>query len=60
MPVDLSKILVVGISSRSLFSLEHENEIFNNEGVAAFRKYQEENENVVLKPGPSFSWLKNY
>ncbi len=58
MPVDLSKILVVGISSRSLFSLEHENEIFNNEGVAAFRKYQEENENVVLAPGPSFQLVK--
>ena len=58
MPVDLSKILVVGISSRSLFSLEHENEIFNNEGVAAFRKYQEENEDVVLAQGPSFQLVK--
>jgi 5'-nucleotidase len=58
MPVDLSKILVVGISSRSLFSLEHENEIFEKEGVAAFRKYQEENENVMLTPGPSFQLVK--
>ena len=58
MPVDLSNILVVGISSRSLFSLEHENEIFNNAGVTAFRKYQEENENVILDPGPSFQLVK--
>jgi 5'-nucleotidase len=29
MPVDLSEILVVGVSSRALFNLEKENEIFN-------------------------------
>jgi len=58
MPVDLSNILVVGISSRSLFSLEHENEIFNSEGITAFRKHQAENENVILDPGPSFQLVK--
>jgi 5'-nucleotidase len=58
MPVDLSNILVVGISSRSLFSLEHENEIFNSAGVTAFRKHQAENENVILDPGPSFQLIK--
>ena len=54
MPVDLSEILVIGVSSRSLFSLEHENEIFTKEGIVAFRKYQEENEQVVLAPGAAF------
>ena len=54
MPVDLSEILVIGVSSRSLFSLEHENEIFTKEGIVAFRKYQEENEHVVLAPGAAF------
>ncbi len=29
MPVDLSDILVVGVSSRALFYLEKENELFN-------------------------------
>jgi 5'-nucleotidase len=29
MPVDLSDILVIGVSSRALFDLEKENELFN-------------------------------
>jgi 5'-nucleotidase len=29
MPVDLSDILVVGVSSRALFDLEKENELFD-------------------------------
>ena len=58
MPVDLSEILVIGVSSRSLFSLEYENEIFTKEGIVAFRKYQEENEQVVLAPGSAFYLVK--
>ena len=40
MAVDFSEILVVGVSSRALFNLEKENEIFNTEGISGFRKYQ--------------------
>jgi 5'-nucleotidase len=32
MGVNLSEILVVGVSTRALFDLEIENEVFENEG----------------------------
>lgn len=54
MPVDLSGILVVGVSSRALFDLEKENEIFNKEGITGYRKYQQEHEDEPLLPGTAF------
>lgn len=54
MPVDFSDILVIGVSSRALFNLEKENEIFDTEGIEGFRKFQQENEDVPLEPGTAF------
>lgn len=54
MPVDFSDILVIGVSSRALFNLEKENEIFDTEGIEGFRKYQQENEDLPLEPGTAF------
>ncbi len=59
MPVDLSEILVVGVSSRSLFNLEKENEIFNIEGILGFRKYQLEHEEEPLQPGTAFHLVQS-
>jgi 5'-nucleotidase len=39
-PYDLSKVLVVGISSRALFDLEKEIEIFDTQGLEAYTAYQ--------------------
>ena len=50
--------LVVGISSRALFNLEQENKIFEEKGLEAYIKYQEEHENDILKPGPAFPLVK--
>jgi len=58
MAVDLSNYLVIGISSRALFDLTKENEIFNGQGLDEYAKYQLENENEVLKPGIGFSLIK--
>ena len=52
--IDLSKILVVGISSRALFDLEHENQIYESQGFPAFSKYQLSHESQILKPGTAF------
>lgn len=49
--------LVVGISSRALFDLEEENQIFNEEGVEAYTNYQIEHENDLLKPGTGFALI---
>lgn len=51
MPTDFSEILVVGVSSRALFDLEKENEVFDKEGIEGFRKFQLEHENELLNPG---------
>ncbi|WP_337917959.1 5'-nucleotidase, partial [Vibrio cholerae] len=37
MPYDLSKRLVVGLSSSALFDLQESDEIFRNEGEEAYR-----------------------
>ena len=53
MSYDLSKPLVIGISSRALFNLEQENKIFEEQGVEAYEAYQvaHENENLQKRKG---------
>ena len=59
MPVDFSDILVIGVSSRALFDLEKENEIFDSKGIEGFRKFQQENENEPLGHGTAFYLVKS-
>lgn len=59
MPTDLSEILVIGVSSRALFDLEEENNIFQEKGIIEYRKFQLENENNALKPGTAYHLIKN-
>lgn len=59
MPLDLSEILVIGVSSRSLFDLEAENQIFESQGIAGYRKFQLEHENELLKPGTAFHLVQS-
>ena len=47
--------LVIAISSRALFDLDHSHQIFKEEGIEAYAKHQQENEHVVLEPGVGFS-----
>lgn len=54
MPFDLSRYLVIGVSSRALFDLAKEDQIFLNEGLQAYSKYQTDHENDVLPPGAAF------
>src|SRR6266536_436144 len=51
MPVNFSQILVIGVSTRALFDLEKENDVFEKEGIQGYRKYQLENEIEPLDPG---------
>ena len=48
MTYDLTKPLVIGISSRALFNLEQENKIFEDQGVAAYEEYQVKHEKAFL------------
>lgn len=54
MPFDLSEILVVGVSTRALFNLETENQVFNEQGIETFREYQLQHEDEILEPGTAF------
>ena len=47
--------LVIGISSRALFDLSESHQIFQNEGIEAYRDYQIDNENEILEPGDAFN-----
>jgi len=58
MAYELENRLVVGVSSRALFDLTEENEIFEREGVEAYCKYQVEHENDLLKPGNGYPLIK--
>ncbi len=58
MAYELENRLVIGVSSRALFDLSLENEIFEKEGVESYRKYQLEHEKDVLRPGPGFPLIK--
>ena len=54
MAVSFENCLVIGISSRALFDLQKENEIFEQEGLDAYAAYQQAHEHEVLKPGSAF------
>ncbi len=58
MAIKLDDKLVIGVSSRALFDLEAENEIFEEKGLEAYSAYQREHEKDVLKPGTAFPLIK--
>jgi len=60
MPYDLTNPLVIGISSRALFDLEQENNIFEEKGPAEYEKYQVEHENDILKKGAAFPLVEAF
>lgn len=59
MAYDLEKTMVIGVSSRALFDLTVENEIFESQGLEAYCRYQVEHEQDILKPGPGFRLIKS-
>ncbi len=59
MAYDLSKILVIGVSSRALFDLDKENDIFEKLGSVEYTKYQLDKVNEPLRPGTGFRLIKN-
>lgn len=50
--------LRIGVSSRALFSLEEENRIFEEEGVATYCKHQLDSEDTILSQGSAFPVVK--
>jgi len=58
MPYDLEDKLVIAISSRALFELEDENNIYEEKGLAEYIKYQLEHENDPIPRGTGYPLIK--
>lgn len=58
MAYDLEHRLVIGVSSRALFDLSVENELFEKQGVEAYCQYQVEHEKDFLAPGNGFRLIE--
>jgi len=58
MAFDLKRRLVIAISTRALFDLSHENEIFEKRGSDEYEKYQQDNESSILEPGVGFPLVR--
>ncbi|MGE5167676.1 MAG: 5'-nucleotidase, partial [Deltaproteobacteria bacterium] len=50
--------LVVAISSRALFDLGESHELFEREGLDAYREFQMARENELLAPGIAFPLVR--
>lgn len=48
------KPFIISVSARALFNLEKSHRIFQEQGMDAYAKYQLENEDVLLEPGPAY------
>ncbi len=59
MAYQLDRKMVIGVSSRALFDLTVENEIFEKEGLEAYCSYQVEHEQEILRPGPGFGLIES-
>lgn len=58
MAFSLDNLLVVGISSRALFDLEAEEQIYRQHGLEAYRRHQLDNEAEILKLGAGFGLVR--
>ena len=58
MAYELENRLVIGVSSRALFDLTVENEIFCSQGVEAYCAYQIEHEKELLAPGNGYRLIE--
>lgn len=56
----LSRKLVVAISSRALFNLDESHQVYENEGIEAYRQHQRTKEHEILPPGGAFDLVKKF
>lgn len=58
--MNTSNILTIGVSTRALFDLEAENQIFESQGHIAYVDYMVSHENELIKKGPAFNLIKAF
>lgn len=54
----MTEALTIAISSTALFDLSASDRIYREEGLAAYRQYQIDQEDEILSPGEGFSLVK--
>lgn len=54
MPTTFTDKLLIAISSRALFGMDDSHQVFIEQGVDAYCRYQIDHEEDVLKPGIAF------
>lgn len=60
MPYPIERKLVVGVSSNALFDLQVEDEIYNTQGLEAYKKHQNIYRKVSLGKGPAYPFIRRF
>lgn len=55
---DPQEALVIAVTTRAIFNLEKEHEIFLTKGKDAYVKHQQTNENNPLEQGTAFAFIQ--
>jgi 5'-nucleotidase len=58
MPYPIQQKLVIAVASSALFDLTESHQIFIGQGTEAYRAFQRANQNVVLRPGVAFPFIR--
>ncbi|MFV0422375.1 5'-nucleotidase [Oleidesulfovibrio sp.] len=58
MAYELKDRLVVGLASSALFDLDESDAVFRQQGETAYRQYQRDKQNIPLKQGVAFPFIK--
>ena len=58
MPYNLANRLVIGLASSALFDLDESGSIYRTEGPEVYRRFQRDNQNIPLKTGVAFPFIK--
>ncbi len=58
MPFEIKDKLVIAVASSALFDLSESDKVFKERGYDNYRKYQRQKQNVPLKPGVAFPFVR--
>jgi 5'-nucleotidase len=58
MPYSIADKLVIAVASSALFDLTESERVYREQGELEYRKFQRENEKLVLEPGVAFSLIR--
>lgn len=60
MAYPIEEKLVIAVASSALFQLDKADAVFREHGIRAYREFQREHENEVLKPGIAFPFVRRF